>query len=560
MKKTIKGSLRPFTVFAMVCICGLWIYFRREIAEKLDETALSLLGKNLTGRNVLIQALVFGGLFLISVLIPLLFDHFLCRDGKRGRLADAVILGFLTVPAVQFARICRNQMLRRDDYWEIADARAYGFPGSMFFEIKRYNGRFLSWGLRSLYAVFDPIPFIHILLCVNLAVLTAAVSLLIRQVLQCRQGQEDRAGVWLQSVVTAFVIVTAFVLLASNIWEVWFWGSGMLVYGLGITLCVLAAALVLQIASDDSRHGWKLVFPAVICFLGCGCSELCTASLAVFLAVILIWKRCVSKAWDKRLIFFLAEVCICCLLIFLLSGSLDLAGEHAHVSGEGATGIAAGLFKDLPGKLNWTAVVLWGYTFINYRLWLLFIGLFLLIGSQFDFSARIRKRFLLIALALVFTAYAVLFINAALDYMPPRVASIGISWLVLAAMLICFAAGSLLPGKLPGRTDRAKLVFAAFILCLISGNFYSRNINELRTIKGSWKVRDAVLRQQIGSDETVETCSLPNPGSSRDDVPNDPADEFNIGMASYYQFPGVFAEKRCPPYGESFTDFHDQEP
>ena len=560
MKKTLKESFRPFTIFAMLCICGLWICYREGITAKLDETAVSLFGKNVTGRNVLIQTAVFGGLFLVSILIPLLFDRFFCREGKRSRFADAAVLALLAVSAGYFYRICAEQVLRRDDYWEIADARTYGFPGSMIIEIRRYNGRYLSWGIRSLYAVFDPIPFIRILLFVNLAVFTAAVSLLVRQALKCRKGTEDHQGARLQSVVTAFIIVTGSVLLASNIWEVWFWGSGLMVYGLGITLCVLGTALVLRIAMDDSRRGWKLVFPALICFLACGCSELCTASLAVFLTVILIWKRCVSKVWDKRLIFFLAEVCACCLFIFLLSGSLSYAGDYAHVSGGNAENIISGLFGNFSGKINWVLTVLWGFTFINYRQWILFIGLFLLIGSQFDFSGKTRKRFVLIALILVITAHAVLFINAIVDYMPPRVAAIGICWLILAVVLLCFAAGSALPGKMPGQTDRAKIAFAAFILCLISGSFYHRNIGELLTIKGSWVIRDIILRQQAGSTEAVETCSLPNMGSSRDDIRKDPEDEYNIGTARYYDFPAIYAVKRCPPYGESFTDFSADEP
>ena len=555
MKKTLKETLRPFTIIAMLCICGLWIYYRVPIIEKLDAFSLSLLGKNITGRNVLIRMAVFGGLFLISLLIPPLFDRCLCRNKKLTPLADAVILGLLAVPAVQFLRICCEQMLRRDDYWEIADAREFGFPGSMIVEITRYNGRFLSWGIRSLYAVFDPVRLIHILLCANLVILTAAVALLVRQALKCRRGADNRPGLTLQSVLIACVIVTAFILLASNIWEVWFWGSGMLVYGLGITLCLLAAALVLRIAADDSLRGRHMVIPAVICFLACGCSELCTASLAAFLAVMLLWKCFISQRWDKRLLFFFAEICLSCLFIFMISGSVTSAGEHAHITDTDTGNLVSGIFGGFSGKIHWVFTALWGYTFINYRLWLVFIAVFLLIGSQFDFDGRTRKSFILIAALLVLTAHAAVFINAALDYMPPRVVTVGICWLILALLLLCFAVGSFLPGKLQGQTDRAKMAFAAFILCLISSGFYSQNIDELRTIKGSWRVRNAVLLQQTGSTEAVETCSLPNRGSFHEDILSDTEDPFNVGIARYYHVPEIFAVKRCPPYGESFTDF-----
>ncbi len=557
MKKKIKESFRPFILFAMVCISGLWIYYFKGIIGKLDEAGLSLFGKTITGRGTGIRIAVVGGLFLVSVLVPLMFDCLSRRDRKLGRIADTMIIFLLTNPAIQFFRICMNQMLRRDDYWEIADAREFGFPGSLFVQIKRYNGRFLSWGLRSLYAVLEPISFIHVLLILNIAVLTAAASILIYQVLRFRHGLAERSEDMLQAVVIAFIITIAFILLASNIWEVWFWGSGLMVYGLGITLCMLATALVLRIALDASARGWKLVSPALICFLACGCSELCTASLAAFIVVILIWKRLEFKTWDKRLLFFFIEVCLCCVFIFLISGSLNYAGGYAHVNGDDTKNVVSGLFSNITDKIHWVLTALWGYTFINYRLWLIFIGIFLLIGSQFDFENRIRIRLAIVAFLLILTAHAVLFINAVLDYMPPRVITIGICWLFLAMVLLCFAVGSFVPKKVPGQHDRTKLAFAVFILCLISGSFYSNNIDELQTIKGSWIIRDVVLRQFMNSTELVETCSLPNPGSFREDILNDPEDEFNIGTARYYRVPEIFAIKRCPPYGESFTDFSD---
>ena len=120
-------------LFSFLAVCGLWLYYRTTIIQKTDELFLSLFGKNLTGRNVFVQIAVFGGLFLLCVLLPILLERLIRRNSKYTHLADGVILLILAVPAVQLMVICANQVLRRDDYWEIADARKYGFPGSMFY-------------------------------------------------------------------------------------------------------------------------------------------------------------------------------------------------------------------------------------------------------------------------------------------------------------------------------------------------------------------------------------------------------------------------------------------
>ena len=157
-----KYTLKISYLYSFLAVCGLIAYYRNDLLQKADNIFLSLFGKNLTGRNPLVQIAVFGVFFLICVLLPILLERLISRKPGYSRLADAVILLIIAVPAGQLLVICANQVLRRDDYWEIADARNYGFPGSMFYEIRQWNGRYTGWALRSLHAVLPNIPYIDI--------------------------------------------------------------------------------------------------------------------------------------------------------------------------------------------------------------------------------------------------------------------------------------------------------------------------------------------------------------------------------------------------------------
>ena len=551
-----KISDRSFDFFAVLSICGIWYFYRNDIVSQLNDIFLSLFGKNLSGRNLPVRAAVYSGLFLAYMALPFLFDRLVRRNPKIRKAADFLITGVLFFPLVRLMIICVNQVLRRDDFWEIADAREFGFPGSMIVEIRRYNGRYLSWGLRSLYAILPPIPFIRIILCLNIMIFTAGASMLAYQLMKCQTRKEDLSGIRIQAFLTGSAIVFAGILMASNIWEFWFWGSGVMVYGLGLSLCVLTVALALRIAMDPSPRTGSLIPAMILCIPACGCSELCTASLAVFMLIILVWKRILTKRWDRRVFLLLIEVLICCAGIFLLSGSMKYAGGYAHIGEEPQKNALAVLIKRLPVIISWAFNALWGYLFINTKLLLLFMGIFFIFGTQLHFTARTRKQLMIIAVLLIITGQGVLFINSALDYMPPRVVTVGICWVMAAAALICFTMGSFFSGSrlIP---DRAKIALCAVLLSLCIGRFYTSNIEELRTIRGSWTVRDLVLQQTAGSGEDTETCSLPCKGSFREDILSDPESEYNTGIASYYGFSSIHAEHRCPPYGPSFIDFSD---
>ena len=317
-------------------------------------------------------------------------------------------------------------------------------------------------------------------------------------------------------------------------------------------MCILSTALALNTADGSKERSGSIILSALSCFLTCGCSELCTASLAAFLFAILIWKRIRTKKWNKRILFLLAEVVILCSVIFLFSGSLDYANDYARLEGDGLTGMGADLISRLPKIISWAFGGLHGYTFIKSRELVTLLLILVLFGTQLRFDKQTGIRMLILAVFLTVLAHCVLLINAALDYVPPRVVTVGICWFFTAMGLVCVLLGSVIWQEKSLSANRITMIFCALFLALTMNDFYRSNIDTVRDTRSSWYIRDILLQQRAGSEETVLTCSLPCPGSFREDILKDPEDEFNKAAASYYQIPAIAAEVRCPPRGEYF--------
>ena len=546
-----KYTLKISYLYSFLAVCGLIVYYRNDLLQKADKIFLSLFGKNLTGRNPLVQIAVFGVFLLICVLLPILLERLISRNADYSRLADAVILLIASVPAGQLLVICANQVLRRDDYWEIADARKYGFPGSMFYEIRQWNGRYTGWALRSLHAVLPNIPYIDIFLFLTLVLLTAGTSMLVYRLLKSQISFSSvNTGLRVKALLAGIGLTLSFVLMSSNIWEFWFWGSGTMIYGFGIAMCVLSVALVLN-AADEPLPG-KMILPAVTCFLTCGCSELCAASLASFILIILIWKRIVTKKWNHQVLFFFTEICILFIAILLLSGTLRYAGNWGNSEQPDNINTFRKLAEWLPGAAGWAVNGLYGYTFIKSRQLLIFLGIAFLIGTNLVIDKKAYRKYLILAVLLAVVAHCVLLINTLLNYVPPRVITVGICWFVTAMALLSILSGSFLVQGKERWNGSIKLIFCALLLCLLMNKFYSENIDNARNIRQSWYIRNYLLEQYKDFSEPVKTCSLPSPGSFREDILEDPEDEFNKAAALFYQLPGISADLRCPPYGEQF--------
>ena len=528
MKKRFR--LRFDDLIALLFVGGAFFCYRGHAVEKLNELFLSITGKELLGRNIVIKIAVIGGFILLCAALFLAWNR-LCAKETARPITNAVTALIAAVPFALFLVLCANQTLRRDDYWEIADAVRYGFPGSIAYEFENHDGRFLSWLLKSLYAVFDPIPYIDIVLFLNLLLLFAGWYLLADALFPTK----DR----LRSLLLGVCGMVGSVLLASNIFEVWFWGAGTMIYGVAISLTVLAFALVLRLVRRTDSPKSALILPAVCCFLACGGSELCSASLLAFLFYTIIWLRVTRKKWDGRVIFLFVEVCVILAAVLLLSGSVNLAG--GHVSADEDASFLSNIGDRLPAAVSWALLSVWEFALIRWKYWLVYLAAFFLLGIGSGFGAKERKQFVIAAALLIVTANAVPFINGIVNYMPPRILTVSICWLLGAGALLAFALGSLLPKP----AFRSLWTIAAVMVCLTAGQLYHNEIATARSVRADWARRDAELAPLAGSGADVISCGLPCPGSSGVDIFPDPTNDFNQAAAKYYGFATISAPEKC---------------
>ena len=528
MKKRLR--LRFDDLIALLFVGGAFFCYRGHAVEKLNELFLSITGKELLGRNLLIQIAVIGGFILLCAALFLLWNR-LCAKETARPFTNALTALIAAVPFALFLVICANQTLRRDDYWEIAEAVRYGFWGVQAYDFHTYNGRFVSWGLKAFYAVLDPIPYIDIVLFVNLMLLFAGWYLLADALFPTK----DR----LRSLLLGVCGMVGSVLLASNIFEVWFWGAGTMIYGVAISLTVLAFALVLRLVRRTDSPKSALILPALCCFLACGGSELCSASLLAFLFYTIIWLRVTRKKWDGRVIFLFVEVCVILAAVLLLSGSVNLAGGHVNADEDAS--LLSNIGERLPAAVSWALLSVREFALIRWKYWLVYLAAFFLLGIGSGFGAKERKKFVIAAALLVVTANAVTLINGIVNYMPPRIVTVGLCWLLGAGALLAFALGSLLPKS----ASRSLWTIAAVMVCLTAGQLYHNEIDTARSVRSDWDRRDAELAPLKGSGEDVISCGLPCPGSSGVDIFADPTSEYNQAAAKYYGFSSIAAPEKC---------------
>ncbi len=540
-----KSRVQIFDICAVLAFSGMIFLYWGTVSAKLDSVFLHLFGKSLTNRGTLFQSLTALVLMLLCAGLLILIHRFAAGKTADPRIRYAGILLLLTVPAAQFFIICVNQILRRDDYWEIADAHSYGFPGSIFFELKNHEGRYFSWFLKSLYAYFEPVPYVRIRLVTYIIILAYACTLTAECFLKFQGRPGNDPGQRMLKFMTGFCYAVMIILLASNTWEVWFWSSGTTIYGLSVSLCILGFALVWRNHLAEGKVSRIRRCAAVlVCFLACGGSELSTASLTAFLFLLMVWKRITEKKWDKWLVIHFAEAAACAGGNLLLTRSVATARRYV----EHGSSPEQSFLSRLPEMIRSTVVFLFRYTFIDHRPLLLFLLIFLMLGTQLRFDPGIRKKIAAAAVLLILTAHAVLFINVLLDYMPARVVAIPMCWVYAAMALLCLCTGSRVSERLAGRADPALITLCAILLVFCVNDFYTENIALVRQIRESWTKRDAELADRFDDSKPIFTCSLPTLGSSTDDISDDPEDLYNIAVRMYYRVPAVIADRRCPPF------------
>ena len=439
--------------------------------------------------------------------------------------------------------LCLLQTLRRDDYWEIRDAIKYGFPGFIQYEYVNICGRYFSLFLKSLYPFFlsDINLFINCLLLFSFLLLFAGCSLLMKLLPGRFSCPETLWG--------GMLISLGIMFMSPNIWEVWFWGGGTTIYGIGNALTIVAAALMISAEISSDHLAGKTIGAAVCIFCACGTSELNAASVcAVSLLISFVPKFLYGCKLNKRNVCLTIFSWGLALLVLFTSGNLRGAGQLYGY--ETYTDLMT-ILRALPEKLVISVNSLFQYFSGRIEYALIFLILAFFTGSCLDTSPVSVKSLCAVFVCLIITAIGVLTINSILDFMPPRVLSIPLSWVILAFMLIMYHLGTLLRPIISPKEDlNMTSALLPLVLITVVGWFYLNNISLVRDIRTAWIDRDRELRSLSGTENPAETCAIPVLGSAMADPGEDPDWEFNIVTAYYYGIPSVTADHLCAPFGD----------
>ena len=266
----------------------LWLWFsfwykRQAIFSLADSISVKLINKTISTRSIPFQ------IAFVSIFALLLSIFVYIHISKNKTIKHICVIASF----VLFSILCAEQTLRRDDYWEIRDAYKYGFPGFILFEYLFINGRYFSLFLKSLYQFLPQVPYINTLLIFTQLLLWASCRLLLKHVFD----EEKQSNLIIWGACLSF----AMIFMSPNLWEVWFWGGGTLIYGIGIALAIMAAALMIDIELSANKKNLKTTAAVFCLFCACGTSELITASVCCFAFLIFVLPKILcGRKWNKR--------------------------------------------------------------------------------------------------------------------------------------------------------------------------------------------------------------------------------------------------------------------
>ena len=427
----------------ILSLCSSWLW-KTSIIAGLDKVT-SIFGKPFSGRSEAIQNIIFG--IVVIVLAALLFLLLKKIIGVDLKISKTGIILCIVLILVLFSVLCFEQVLRRDDYWEIHDSQTLGFPGFLVREFKSVNGRYFSLFLKSAYALFDPEKYIHFMLAAVLLSLYAACVYFSKIVLEL-WGFQDSA---IQPFLCGLGLTLAAVFLSPNLWEVWFWGAGALIYGVGIVLAMAILGLYLDASRGKPRY--VLSFFCITC--ACGCSELVTASICAFgVGFILINWIIGNGKHNKPLFFFTVWSFLCVAFVFRFSASVGYASSLANNGGGESANFLLTFFQRIPGLLAESVNQLcrFFYSRLEYVLFLSLV--FFLLGITVRLKKIRHLLLVLFALLMILIAVAALMMNVFMNYVAPRVVTIPLIWVFLPIAMTFYLLGARLHSKFEERCFR----------------------------------------------------------------------------------------------------------
>lgn len=525
-------------LFSLSIALGFFWLLREPLNVCLERIA-GVFGKSFSGRSPMVQYAVYGLIICAAAFLLFLLLKKLSRCDKN--LLKIIVCICLAGILVLLSILCFEQVLRKDDNWEIHDAQHYGFPGFLLLEFKAVCGRYFSLLLRSMYAFFDPEQYIHVMLTVNIVCLFAACYYLARVLLSFHSGELTFPHV----LTCGICLALACLFLSPKIWEVWFWGSGTFVYGVGITLAITILALYL-----DACKGNLHVLLTLVCITcACGSSELVTASVCGFgvLIVLINWLSGNTKR-NLPLILFTLWSFLCAGFVLFFSASAGLAGYLSSGEYGASFGILDHFLKDLPGILTESVTTLWRFfhSRLEYALYLAFAAFLLGIGFP---RMKVRTMpFFLGMVGCVLIAIGALTMNIFMNYVPGRVLTIPLIWLFLPVAAVCFRLGTLLNSKVNAPFRKVVPVACAALLFVPVCGLYQDSIGKLRDIHEGWRYRDAAIKAIEDKSRPITACTIPVIGSIDRDLSEDPNFEINLVTSVYYNVPAIIGGDPCPPF------------
>ena len=475
--------------------------------------------------------------FLIIVVLPILLNR------ESPALTAIAAFAVLVLIFLILFDISSKTVLRRDDYWEIYEARQRGFPGYFQFIFMTNSGRYSAFLIKMLYAVFPP------LLWIRITIFLCGVLLLIC----CFRIAERICANRSSSFFLSIVLFSGVYLVQTKIWESFFWGGGGHIYAWGI-VCALAAWIFLDSAlAKNSRRDRTIAL--AFAFLSSGFAQLINLAM-IFLSGTLVLYSVLNKkeiSADRR------KTALSFFLVLILSTVIAFAmpGNYANAAQFFADGSANITFataaQTLGGAIVESCLGLLLHLRSQRNVLITLSAICFLIGLEISRDPNAPKSPLRKAglglLSLCAAAFFCPMINGILGYFSTRIFSVPLTmiWLGLAffALTIGRAVGARF--EVHPIADRIRLPGIFIVACLWL-SFYLADRPQLVRIYRTWTARDRELTEIAASgafseDEELETCAVEIMGT---DLPDLPYGTYGWVIGRYYGLPPLTAETFCP--------------
>ena len=267
-------------------LCALLVFaYRSQITSYLDPIFTEFTNYPLSVRTGYTQSFV---LLVISMipLIPFGLVSF-CLKGKEWKFSIPFFISIITLINLL---ISMKTVLRRDDYWEIRDARIHGLSGFAPYAFMNFSGRFSSFFLKGFYSIVNPLYFIRISIFLGFIFTFLACWLFVYWNYTANSAEKPNR---VMTGAVSIILTSGIYLLQTKIWETFYWGAGYLIYGISIPFTLFSLYFLLKSISNDSNSFFLISL--VLGSFSTGLVQLNSISICCFSVAIIIYFRFFSK-------------------------------------------------------------------------------------------------------------------------------------------------------------------------------------------------------------------------------------------------------------------------